>query len=130
MVTNLIKSNRSLLICALAGMFAASTLAFGQDPSEDPPPPPPQTTQSPPVGTSFLCRPLRPQLRPHPRRRANPPRLPFPTITIPAGTFVTVRVDQYLSSDKNKAGDGFSASLARPLVADGVQSGVLQETTT
>jgi hypothetical protein len=41
-------------------------------------------------------------------------------ITIPAGTFVTVRVDQFLSSDKNKAGDGFSATLARPLVADGV----------
>jgi hypothetical protein len=41
-------------------------------------------------------------------------------ITIPAGTFVTVRVDQYLSSDKNKAGDGFSATLSRPLVANGL----------
>jgi hypothetical protein len=30
-----------------------------------------------------------------------------------------VRVDQLLSSDKNKAGDAFSATLARPLVADG-----------
>jgi hypothetical protein len=41
-------------------------------------------------------------------------------ITIPAGTFLTVRVDQFLSSDKNKAGDGFSATLARPLVSDGL----------
>ena len=41
-------------------------------------------------------------------------------VTIPAGTFVTVRVDQFLSSDKNKPGDAFSASLARPLVAQGV----------
>jgi hypothetical protein len=40
-------------------------------------------------------------------------------MTIPAGTFVTVRVDQFLSSDKNQAGDGFSATLSRPLVADG-----------
>src|SRR5208282_6343502 len=40
-------------------------------------------------------------------------------ITIPAGAFVTVRVDQFLSSDRNKAGDGFAATLARPLVADG-----------
>ena len=36
------------------------------------------------------------------------------------GTFVTVRVDQFISSDKNKEGDGFAATLARPLVADGV----------
>jgi hypothetical protein len=41
-------------------------------------------------------------------------------ITIPAGAFVTVRVDQFLSSDKNKAGDSFSATLSRPLVADGL----------
>jgi hypothetical protein len=41
-------------------------------------------------------------------------------ITIPAGTFVTVRVDQLLSSDKNRPGDGFSATLARPIVADGL----------
>ena len=41
-------------------------------------------------------------------------------ITIPAGTFITVRVDQYLSSDKNKAGDGFSATLSRPLIANGL----------
>jgi hypothetical protein len=41
-------------------------------------------------------------------------------ITLPAGTFVTVRVDQFLSSDKNKDGDAFSATLARPLVADGL----------
>ncbi len=33
---------------------------------------------------------------------------------------MTVRVDQYLSSDKNKNGDAFSATLSRPLVADGL----------
>jgi hypothetical protein len=31
-----------------------------------------------------------------------------------------VRVDQLLSSDKSKAGDAFSATLARPLVEDGL----------
>jgi hypothetical protein len=41
-------------------------------------------------------------------------------LTLQAGTFVTVRVDQMLSSDKNQAGDGFTATLTRPLVADGV----------
>ncbi len=33
---------------------------------------------------------------------------------------MTVRVDQFLSSDKSKNGDTFAASLARPLVADGL----------
>ena len=37
-----------------------------------------------------------------------------------AGTYVTVRVNQFLSSDKNQAGDAFSATLVRPIVVDGV----------
>jgi len=50
-----------------------------------------------------------------------PPSQPVPPqVKLSAGTFVTVRVDQMLSSDKNQVGDGFSATLARPLIADGV----------
>ena len=50
-----------------------------------------------------------------------PPSQPVPPIVkLPAGVFVTVRIDQMLSSDKNQPGDGFSATLVRPLVADGV----------
>jgi hypothetical protein len=41
-------------------------------------------------------------------------------LTIRQGTFVTVRVNQPLSSDTNQAGDAFSATLVRPLVVDGV----------
>jgi hypothetical protein len=33
---------------------------------------------------------------------------------------VTVRIDQPLSSDRNQAGDAFSATLIKPLVVDGV----------
>jgi hypothetical protein len=42
------------------------------------------------------------------------------TITVRPGTYITVRVDQWLSSDKNQQGDSFFASLAEPLVVDGV----------
>jgi hypothetical protein len=42
-----------------------------------------------------------------------------PTLTLPAGTLVTVRVSDYLSSDHNKVGDPFSAQLEQPLVVDG-----------
>lgn len=43
-----------------------------------------------------------------------------PQITIRQGTYVTVRVNQVLSSDRNQPGDAFSATLAKPLVVDGV----------
>ena len=46
--------------------------------------------------------------------------LPLPsTLTFPAGSWITVRVDQWLSSDRNQAGDAFTATLAQPLVANG-----------
>ena len=41
-------------------------------------------------------------------------------ISVPSGTYVTVRVNQQLSSDHNQPGDAFSATLVRPLVANGV----------
>lgn len=43
-----------------------------------------------------------------------------PQLTIRQGTYVTVRINQVLSSDRNHAGDAFSATLAKPLVVDGV----------
>jgi len=43
-----------------------------------------------------------------------------PRLTLPTGAFVTVRINQPLSSDRNQAGDAFSASLVQPLIVDGV----------
>jgi hypothetical protein len=40
-------------------------------------------------------------------------------LTLPAGTWISVRADEVLSSDRNQAGDAFSATLAQPLVANG-----------
>jgi len=40
-------------------------------------------------------------------------------LTLPAGTWISVRADQVLSSDRNLPGDTFSATLAQPLVANG-----------
>jgi len=42
-----------------------------------------------------------------------------PTLTIPAGTILNVRVNDFLSSDKNKVGDHFTAELERPIVVNG-----------
>src|SRR5258708_19523730 len=44
---------------------------------------------------------------------------PPPQFTIKLGTYLTVRINQPLSSDHNQAGDAFSATLVRPVVVDG-----------
>lgn len=40
-------------------------------------------------------------------------------VTIPAGTVVVVRLGETLSSNGSQAGQGFSASVAKPVVVDG-----------
>jgi hypothetical protein len=62
---------------------------------------------------------------PNPPEAANqpqpaPPPAPAPKpIVIPAGTVLTVTVDQAVSSKTNNTGDHFDASLAEPLVVAG-----------
>jgi hypothetical protein len=43
-----------------------------------------------------------------------------PQVTIRPGTYLTVRINQPLSSDRNQVGDAFSATLVRPVVVDGI----------
>ncbi|MEO8049413.1 MAG: hypothetical protein ABI833_03270 [Acidobacteriota bacterium] len=54
--------------------------------------------------------------QPGPPPAANVP----PQLTIAPGTFLTVRVNQLLSSDHNQPGDAFSATLVNPIVVNGV----------
>jgi len=46
------------------------------------------------------------------------PRVPH-TVTIPAGTLITVRLAETISSEKQQPGDVFLATLDQPLVVDG-----------
>ena len=48
-----------------------------------------------------------------------PPPAP-PPVVIPAGTLLTVTIDQTVSSKTNNNGDTFAASLAAPISVDGV----------
>jgi hypothetical protein len=48
-----------------------------------------------------------------------PPAAP-PPVVIPAGTLLTVTIDQTVSSKTNNNGDPFAASLAAPISVDGV----------
>ena len=53
--------------------------------------------------------------------QAMDPQQPIPPrLTIKSGTFVTVRTNEVLSSDRSAVGDAFTATLTRPIVVDGV----------
>jgi hypothetical protein len=47
------------------------------------------------------------------------PPPPPPPIDVPAETIIEVRMDQSLSTERNRPGDHFKAELAAPLVIDG-----------
>jgi len=83
----------------------------GNSPSAQPAPEPPDPNQAAPA--------------PYPNDAPSPaaPQSNFsvpPQLTLKPGTFLTVRVDQYLSSDKNQMGDAFSATLMQPVIVDGI----------
>ena len=46
--------------------------------------------------------------------------VPPQQLTLRQGTFITVRINEMLSSDRNQPGDPFTATLDRPLVVDGI----------
>jgi hypothetical protein len=121
-------------------LFAAAGIAAAQDQQPAPPqtqnpaaggwrrfsdPSPAQAAVAPdpePVDHSAEQAQTPPQGAVPPARPAyNLPSYGLPAeLTVKPGTFVTVRVNDMLSSNRNQAGDPFSAVLAQPLVVDGV----------
>lgn len=73
-----------------------------------------QTTQSPATTTQSMP----PQSMP-PQSNRSAYGLPA-QVTLRPGTYVSVRINQPLSTDHNHVGDVFTASLMQPLVADGI----------
>lgn len=118
----------SFMIAALA------MTALAQDQTA-PPPPPQQSSQnggwrhvgdsnpSPDLNTAPPAQPPafqgNPDLQPPPPQPGPQAAVP-PQLTIKPGAYVTVRLNNYLSSDKSQAGDAFSATLVRPIIVDGV----------
>jgi hypothetical protein len=109
-----------LASCSIALVFSISIVnaqpqddprpwraATGAD-EQGPPPPPAYTANQGPQNA-----PLPPQ--------AAPQYAPLPaTLQIRPGSFITVRLDQTISSDHNQQGDSFFAALAEPIVVDGI----------
>jgi hypothetical protein len=61
-----------------------------------------------------------PQAQQNPPAPGQPNQAVLPqTLTLPAGTVIRVRIDEWLSTDRNVIGDSFSAVLDQPIVVDG-----------
>jgi len=93
-------------------------------PEDQAPPPPPQGAYQ---QTPYQQAPQGPyqqqgQYPPQGQYQQQPPasRYAPSTITLPAGTWVTIRVNEPLSSDHNQTGDAFTGTLAEPIIANGV----------
>jgi hypothetical protein len=120
-------------------MLVAPGFVFAQDQPDNSPVPPEMQRQNPPntggwrradepppgqpsnsSGPNYYPNYSQDQ-RPNSDRGPAPSSGPVPSqLTIRPGTFVTVRINQPLSSDRNQTGDAFSATLVKPLVVDGV----------
>lgn len=101
-----------------------SDSAVGMAPTEEPVPPQPAPTTRPVARN--------PQRTPTPTPRPAPARDPSPapardpsptpsaprtvTSTVPSGTTFAVSLNETLSTDKNTAGDGFTATLKEPIM--------------
>jgi hypothetical protein len=76
----------------------------------------------PPPAPAALPSPNDPQDQPQGPPPQAPPQARYAptTITLPPGTWVTVRVNEPLSSDHNQTGDAFTGTLLEPIVANGL----------
>ena len=131
---------KQLLFASLVTLSVAGiSPAFAQDPSPSGPPPsggwrrfePSATADVPPAPSESQAPPRyeqapppRYEQAPPPRYEQAPPRSEQPSgaplrATIPAGTWIAIRLDEPLSSDHNQPGDYFTGSLIQPIVANG-----------
>lgn len=121
--------HRWLFGLVLAGSLATGLPVFAQDPAPSNPPPsggwrrfdqnnpPVNNGDAPPQADPDQAPPPPRQLR---QRYQGPPQSNAPVkLTLPAGTWITVHVNEPISSDRSQPGDSFTATLARPVIADG-----------
>src|SRR5258707_11598659 len=102
-------TKRKLIVTMLFAFSAGSALPLlAQEPS--------RPAEPPSTGWRKFGEPVN-----QPQQQADQAQPPMPSsaLIVPAGTWITVRVNQPLSSNHNQQGDSFTATLDQPLVANG-----------
>ncbi len=97
---------KSIAAGAVACCLTAALPLIAQEPARDEPQQQQQQQQQPSGGWRKVG---------EPRQEARP----APQIVLPAGAWITIRVNETLSSDHNQPGQVFRATLTEPLVANG-----------
>lgn len=110
----------ALKLLAISGLVLTFSFAAGRVSArqEQPPDQPGQvnaTLAPPDEQTPQGQAPSSPEMPPASPSQAAPPQ----SLTLPAGTVIQMRVNEWLSSDRNLPGDAFSAVLAQPIVVNG-----------
>jgi hypothetical protein len=127
--------SKSLIVVGLGLAFSAGSIAAraqqnqpnnypnnGVDTQEqhNDAPPPDRPMQPPPDPNYQQQQNLQQDQESAPQAQGNSSQpVPPETLTIPAGTVVRVRIDEWISTDRNVTGDSFSANLDQPLVVNG-----------
>jgi hypothetical protein len=134
MNTSLSRLNLRRLLLTAAAITVSAGLCFGALPAfaqDQQAPPPPAQQQAPPPAQQQASPPdqqqdqqMGQQQAPPPGQQQAPPpdqqQLPVPpALNVPAGTLIRVQINNTLSSEQNKAGDAFTATLVQPLIANG-----------
>src|SRR5216684_6388971 len=103
--------SRSLAALALAVCLRAGAYAQEQQTQDTQPKPTyaPQDADKPPYSHDQPA-----PAAPRPQAQSLPG-----TLTVPAGTILSIRINEYLSSDRNRIGDQFTAVLENPIVVNG-----------
>src|SRR6267378_3192348 len=106
----------ALAVCLSAGAYAQEQQSPQQGEQQ-------QTQDTQPTKPTFASqdadKPPYSQDRPTPAA-PGPQVQPIPgTLTVPAGTILLIRINEYLSSDRSRIGDQFTAVLENPVVVNG-----------
>src|SRR5258708_24146069 len=103
--------SRSLAALALAVCLSAGAYAQEQQTQDTQPKPTyaPQDPDKPPYSHDQPA-----PAAPRPQAQSVPG-----TLTVPAETILSIRINEYLSSDRNRIGDQFTAVLENPIVVNG-----------
>lgn len=123
-------SSKPYMTLALSTIFLSATPSFAQDPDAQQPQPQQQQPAQPNGGWRKFGGqnggPTNGTNGPSDQQGsgqtgyAQAPYAPAPaTLNLPAGTWITIRVDQPLASNRNHAGDPFTGALTQPIIADG-----------
>lgn len=107
----------AVLVLAVSGFMAAQT-ADTQQQQVQPAQPQYQPLDQPPPG--YQPDPNQNQPQYQQQQQYQDQSQGPPPLTVATGTVITVRIDQALSSDRNRPGDTFSATLTQPIVAQGI----------